>query len=156
MHTEALRPLVRTRLPRRILLLLYLLVILTSCAPAQPVSDTDALKALVAQGARYVGEKDSAGLTRMASAACGSPSYLFDMDRLRKLWAVYSVRVDIENVNILEVGADRAKVEVTQTLKKVSGPDFQDTRARHIYTFVKENGAWKLCTNDVAESHRLP
>ncbi len=25
-----------------------------------------------------------------------------------------------------------------------------------IARFVKENGAWKLCTNDVAESHRLP
>lgn len=146
----------RTQLPRRVLLLLCLLVTFASCAPTQPVSDTDALKALVAQGARYVGEKDSAGLARMASAACGSPSYLFDMDRLRKLWAVYTVRVDIENVNILGVGADKAKVEVTQTLRKASGPDFQDTRARHIYTFVKEDGAWKLCANEVVESQRLP
>lgn len=120
------------------------------------MSDTNALKTLVAQGARYVGEKDGGGLTRMASAACGSPSYLFDMDRLQKLWAAYTIRVDIANINVLEVGADRAKVEVTQTLTKVSGPDFQDTRARHIYTFVKEDGAWKLCANDVVESQRSP
>jgi len=120
------------------------------------MSDTDALKALVTQGARYVTSKDGGGLTRMASAACGSPSYLFDTDRLQKLWAAYTIRVDIANINVLEVGADRAKVEVTQTLKKVSGPDFQDTRARHIYTFVKEDGAWKLCANDVVESQRLP
>ncbi len=120
------------------------------------MSDTDALKALVAQGARYVTSKDSAGLTGMSSSACGSPSYLFDMDRLRKLWATYTVRVDIANINVLEVGADKAKVEVTQTLKKVSGPDFQDTRARHIYTFVKEDGAWKLCANDIVEGQRLP
>ncbi|MDO8532608.1 MAG: hypothetical protein Q7T26_10685 [Dehalococcoidia bacterium] len=151
------RPLMRPPRPRPfILLLLLCLLLLASCAPAQPVSDTDALQALVAQGARYVTQKDSRGLTLMSSAACGSPSYLFDMGRLEKLWATYAVRVDIESVRVVEIGADKAKVEVTQTLKKVSGPDFQDTRARHIYSFVKENGAWKLCANDVASSQRLP
>lgn len=162
MPRPLMRPPRRARALRRprpfifLLLLLLCLLLLASCAPAQPVSDTDALQALVAQGARYVTQKDSRGLTLMSSAACGSPSCLFDLDRLEKLWATYAVRVDIESVRVVEIGADKAKVEVTQTLKKVSGPDFQDTRARHIYTFVREDGAWKLCANEIVESQRLP
>ena len=141
--------------PRLVLLPSLCLLLLVSCAPAQPPSDADALRDLVFQGARYVAGEDNRGLRSIASAACGSPAYLFDLDRLEKLWGVYTIRVDIESVRVLEVGAREAKVEVVQTIRKVSGPDFQDARARHLYTFVREGGAWKLCANQVVESRPL-
>lgn len=141
--------------PRGTPFLFVLLLLFASCAPTQPSSDTDALDTLVRQGAQYVSGKDSRGLKLMASAACSSPSYLFDLGRLERLWATYTISVGIESVRVLEVGAGEAKVEVAQTIRKVSGPDFQDTRAKHVYTFVKEDGAWKLCGNQVVESQPL-
>lgn len=57
----------------------------------------------------------------------------------------YDLDYELNEVEVLDVGAKEAKVHFVQTTKKISGPQFRDNRITGVHTLRKDKaGNWKL------------
>lgn len=64
---------------------------------------------------------------------------------MEELILTYDFDYEYDNVEILEVSENEAKVKITQTTRKVAGDaEFRDNRTVVIQTLKKYNGEWKF------------
>ena len=57
---------------------------------------------------------------------------------------MYDIDYEYTNLEIIEISESEATIQVTQTTKKINGPDFKDNRATSIQTLKKYDGKWKF------------
>lgn len=60
------------------------------------------------------------------------------------MFETYDIYYELSEFKITEISETEAQVEVVQTSKKISGPDFIDNRATLIHLLKKYNGEWKI------------
>ena len=59
-------------------------------------------------------------------------------------FAMYDIDYEYNNLEIIELSESDATIKLTQTTRKISGPDFKNNRATSIQTLKKHNGKWKF------------
>lgn len=59
-------------------------------------------------------------------------------------FSLYDLEHQYSNLEIIELSDSEATIQVTQTVKKISGSDFKDNRVTSIQILKKYNGQWKF------------
>ncbi|MEC0091101.1 hypothetical protein [Paenibacillus macquariensis] len=58
--------------------------------------------------------------------------------------AIYDIKYEYNNIEIINVEKDTASLKLTQTSRKVAGPEFVDNQIDLIMNLSKINGEWKM------------
>ena len=85
----------------------------------------------------------------MATIDEQSPSYDQTKQVAKKLFEMYELKYELENVRVITQTDDEARVACVQTTKKVSGPGFRDNRIDFVHTLRKVDGNWKIYYSNV-------
>jgi len=64
------------------------------------------------------------------------------------VFANFDMKFELEQIEVIEVNGDNAKVYYVQTTQAISGEGFAPTRASGIHQMKKENGKWKIFKTD--------
>jgi hypothetical protein len=64
------------------------------------------------------------------------------------VFANFDMKFELEQVEVIEVNGDEAKVYYVQTTQAILGEGFAPTRASGIHQMKKENGKWKIFKTD--------
>jgi hypothetical protein len=91
----------------------------------------------------------------MATMDETSPVFLATQETFGKLTAVYRLKAEIEDIEILSLENNRATVKIKQITKKVSGPEFMDNRSIFEHTLRKSGGTWKFVETKVIKVEKL-
>jgi hypothetical protein len=73
-----------------------------------------------------------------------SPQYKSTVNGMDFVFANYDMKFDLEQIEVLEVTGDEAKVYYMQITRAIRGEGFASTRATGIHHMKKENGKWKI------------
>lgn len=73
-----------------------------------------------------------------------SPQRNSTINGMDYIFANFDMEFNLEQVEVLEVTEDEAKVYYVQTTKAIRGEGFTPTRASGIHILKKENGDWKI------------
>jgi PBP1b-binding outer membrane lipoprotein LpoB len=73
-----------------------------------------------------------------------SPQRSSTINGMDYVFANFDMEFDLEEIEVLEVTNDEAKVYYMQTTRAIKGEGFAPTRATGIHILKKENGSWKI------------
>ncbi len=73
-----------------------------------------------------------------------SPKYESTRRILNNLHGRYKLNYKLEELEILEVNQNKARVQFVQITRKKSGPKFKDNRLKGVHILKKHNGKWKI------------
>jgi PBP1b-binding outer membrane lipoprotein LpoB len=73
-----------------------------------------------------------------------SPQRRSTINGMDYVFANFDMEFDLEEIEVLEVTNDEAKVYYMQTTRAIKGEGFAPTRATGIHILKKENGNWKI------------
>jgi hypothetical protein len=80
----------------------------------------------------------------MAEIHPDSPGYNQTKEIAKKLAQAYNLRATLQDVSVVSITPDEARVHFIQTSKKVSGPAYRNNRIEGIHTLKKYQGKWKM------------
>ncbi|MBW4613753.1 MAG: hypothetical protein KME21_10825 [Desmonostoc vinosum HA7617-LM4] len=105
------------------------------------------IKAVFDENLRGLNEEN----LEVAMTAIEKNSSVYEQTRqlTQKLFDTYDLKYEINNFEVIEVSQNSAKVRITQTTKKVSGPAFRDNILVAINTLNKSDGKWKVLSTEV-------
>ncbi|MBD2292659.1 hypothetical protein H6G06_03955 [Anabaena sphaerica FACHB-251] len=84
-----------------------------------------------------------------------SPEYEETRQLTQKVFDTYDLKYEINKFEILEISDNKAKVRITQTTKKISGPAFKDNVLVSTNTLRKSNGRWKIVSTELESVNYL-
>ena len=84
-----------------------------------------------------------------------SQGYSQVKSQLQKLFSIYDLRTQCENIKVLSIKNGVASVRVTTTTRKISGPEFANNRTVTINKLRKVQGKWKLFDTKYLKFERL-
>ena len=92
----------------------------------------------------------------MSTISEESPAYDQTKELIGKIFEVY----DLENklvgkMKVIEIKEDTAKVEMTTTSKKISGPEYKDNKSTYVNLLKKYDDGWKIINTDLIETKYL-
>lgn len=77
-----------------------------------------------------------------------SPQLRSTIQGMDYVFANFDMKFELEQIEVIEVNEDDAKVYYVQTTQAISGEGFAPTRASGIHQMKKENGKWKIFKTD--------
>jgi hypothetical protein len=77
-----------------------------------------------------------------------SPQFRSTTQGMDYVFANFDMKFELEQVEVIEVNGDEAKVYYVQTTQAIRGEGFAPTRASGIHNMKKENGKWKIFKTD--------
>ena len=77
-----------------------------------------------------------------------SPQLQSTINGMDYVFANFDMKFELEQVEVIEVNGDEAKVYYVQTTQAILGEGFAPTRASGIHQMKKENGKWKIFKTD--------
>jgi len=84
-----------------------------------------------------------------------SPQYKSTVNGMDFVFANYDMKFDLEQIEVIEVTSDDAKVYYMQTTRAVRGAGFPPTRATGIHHMKKENGKWKIFKTEYLSNEQI-
>jgi len=92
----------------------------------------------------------------MSTLSEESPAYEQTKELIGKIFEVY----DLENkligkMEVVEMKEDSAKVKMTTTSKKISGPEYKDNESTYINLLKKYEDGWKITNTELQETKFL-
>lgn len=84
-----------------------------------------------------------------------SPQYKSTVNGMDFVFASYDMKFDLEQVEVLEVTGDDAKVYYMQVTRAIRGEGFAPTRATGIHHMKKENGKWKIFRTEYLNNEQI-
>ena len=84
-----------------------------------------------------------------------SPQYKSTVNGMDFVFANYDMKFDLEQIEVIEVTSDDAKVYYMQTTRAVRGAGFPPTRATGIHHMKKENGKWKIFETEYLTNEQI-
>jgi hypothetical protein len=109
--------------------------------PALKASADEAMAVVKANLAAVDTENVQASMAEMHP---DSPGYKPTEEMAKKLAQAYDLHCTLQDVAIVSITEDEAKVHFLQTSKKVSGPAYRNNRIEGIHTLKKYQGKWKM------------
>jgi hypothetical protein len=80
----------------------------------------------------------------MATIHPSSPGYKKTEETVNQIFQAYDIRATFDQLEIVSITSNKARVRYTQTSRKIKGPAYRDSRATGIHTLKKHQGKWKL------------
>jgi hypothetical protein len=74
---------------------------------------------------------------------------------VKKLFSTYDLSYDLESIEVISEDSTQAVVRVSQTTKKVKGPDFRDNRIVTTNKLRKSGDQWKIFDSKVEKIEYL-
>jgi len=71
------------------------------------------------------------------------------------VFANFDMQFDLEQIEVLEITGEDAKVYYMQTTRAVHGAGFAPTRATGIHQMKKENGKWKIFKTEYLSNEQI-
>jgi hypothetical protein len=71
------------------------------------------------------------------------------------VFANFDMKFDLEQIEVLEVSSEDAKVYYMQTTRAISGQGFPPTRASGIHLMKKEDGKWKIFKTEYLTNEQI-
>jgi PBP1b-binding outer membrane lipoprotein LpoB len=71
------------------------------------------------------------------------------------VFANFDMEFNLEEIDVLEVVGDEAKVYYVQTTRAIKGEGFAPTRATGIHILKKENGKWKIYKTEYLDNQQI-
>jgi hypothetical protein len=84
-----------------------------------------------------------------------SPVYQPTKEALEQIVPVYKLKAEMEGLEVISIQDDRATIKVTQTTRKISGPEFIDNRSVFEHKLRKVNGKWKFVESKMLKSEKI-
>lgn len=120
---------------------------------SQANNQIEAIKAAVYENVRALQREDLEAY--LATIDPGSPVFETTKALTQALFNNYDLKYELNSIEVISTAGNEAKVRVTQTTRKIAGPDFRDNRVVAIHTLRKSNGRWKLFRTDVEKIEYL-
>ncbi|MHB9288735.1 twin-arginine translocation signal domain-containing protein [Halobacteriales archaeon Cl-PHB] len=79
-----------------------------------------------------------------------SPAYDSTIEQARRMFEEYELRYDL-TIHSVSIDGDRASAEVTQTTRKVSGPEFRDNRLRAVHRLRPYQSDWRVYSSQARD-----
>ena len=77
-----------------------------------------------------------------------SPQLRSTIQGMDYVFANFDMKFELEQIEVIEVNGDDAKVYYVQTTQAIRGEGFAPTRSSGIHQMKKENGKWKIFKTD--------
>jgi hypothetical protein len=77
-----------------------------------------------------------------------SPQLRSTISGMDYVFATFDMKFELEQIEVIEINGDEAKVYYVQTTQAIRGEGFAPTRASGIHQMKKENGKWKIFKTD--------
>jgi hypothetical protein len=78
-----------------------------------------------------------------------SPGFQQTKEWTEKFFDIYNLRYTFQKITLVSETVDTAKVQFSQTTKKVSGQTFRNNRIDGVHVLKKYNGKWKIYETQV-------
>jgi len=65
--------------------------------------------------------------------------------------AIYDIKYEYNNIEIINVEKEKASLKLTQTSTKDAGPEFVNNQVDLIMNLIKVNGEWKITTSKIVK-----
>jgi hypothetical protein len=110
-------------------------------------SAEDNVKRVALNNIKYTQAEDLKGL--VSTIDTSNPTTQTAILTLRHAFALYDLKYEINDVQVLSSDGDTAEVRTTATVRKVSGPDFKDNKTTQVNTLRKMSGSWVVSKGKV-------
>lgn len=81
----------------------------------------------------------------MATIDPSSPLAVSTAQTMKFLFEMYDLEYEVEQLNVVDATDTEAYVYTVQTVRKIDGPDFTDSRSKAVHYLKKQaDGSWKL------------
>ena len=84
-----------------------------------------------------------------------SPQYKSTVNGMDFVFANYDMKFDLEQIEVIEVTSDDAKVYYMQTTRAIRGQGYPPTRSTGIHIMKKENGKWKIFKTEYLSNEQI-
>lgn len=84
-----------------------------------------------------------------------SPQRKSTINGMDFVFANYDMKFELEQIEVLEVTGDEAKVYYVQTTRTLTGEGFAPTRATGIHHMKKEDGNWKIFRTEYLDNQQI-
>ena len=84
-----------------------------------------------------------------------SPQLRSTISGMDYVFATFDMKFELEQVEVIELNGNDAKVYYIQTTQAIRGEGFTPTRASGIHQMKKENGKWKIFKTDYLTNEPL-
>lgn len=84
-----------------------------------------------------------------------SPQRKSTINGMDFVFANFDMKFDLEQIEVLEVTGDEAKVYYVQTTRAITGEGFAPTRASGIHHMKKEDGKWKIFRTEYLNNQQI-
>lgn len=108
---------------------------------SQPVLE-ETLVRLFADFVRYQNQKDLQGIQRCLHS--GSVSSAVMLKTFETLFDRFTLEISVLGSRYGGTDGEYAYCRFAQTIEKIAGPEFTNTRADNLAVFKEDDGAWKL------------
>ncbi|MFA9558154.1 hypothetical protein ACERII_12660 [Evansella sp. AB-rgal1] len=85
----------------------------------------------------------------MATLHTDSPYYESTRISMEEIFSIYELDYVIEEIEVMEISEQVAKVWLIQTTTKISGPDFNDNQIEIVNIMRKQGDEWKIYETEV-------
>jgi len=111
----------------------------------QPVIDSKEADAIIAVIKENIAATEAEDKKRVLKTMHkDSPQINSTIQGMDFIFANYDMKFELEQVKVLEINGDEAKVYYQQTTRAVKGEGFPPARITGIHNMKKEKGKWKL------------
>jgi hypothetical protein len=97
--------------------------------------------------------KDKARVLKTIHKDC--PQLKSTIQGMDFVFANYDMVFNLEEIEVIELSADDAKVYYKQTTRATRGEGYPPTRATGIHLMKKENGKWKIFKTEYLSSEQI-
>lgn len=84
-----------------------------------------------------------------------SPQYSSSRAVMEQVFELYELEYEIEEIEVLEVTGNEAKIRAVQVTRRIEGPELADKRVVAVHTLRKTEGGWKLYESEHESSETL-
>lgn len=67
---------------------------------------------------------------------------------MKQLFEAYDLKYEINEIEVVEISDNEAKVKVVQTTTKVEGPEFRDNKVELVHTLKLKDGKWGILSSE--------
>lgn len=117
------------------------MAIITGCA--DNTAEKEAVEKVLRENLKALQEEDLDGY--LATLDEESPGYEKMKMICPKIFEIYDLEHELEDIKVLDISDQEAKVKTVQVARRLSGPDsYRHNRSTTVHTLVKRDGDWKL------------
>ena len=139
------------RLLAALLLVALMATVATGCG-ADP--EEEAVKQVLEDQVKYLRNEDLEGV--MLTIHPESPLYAQTRDQLKIVFEQFDLEYDLDDVEVVEMSDNQAKVRAVRTTRKLSGPEgIKDTRKTELYTLRKSESGWGVYESQTESTENL-